>query len=408
MEIEVTALAAVIVFIFLYNTAFLFYHRLVEARKNGLLLARDARAFANVQIAVDLLSLGLLMHFSGGIENPFIIYFVFHMGISSVLLSRRASYLQATFAAAIVVSIGLLEYLGAIPHHHVAGFGVLEHHGSPVSVFGRVFALTTTLYLVVYMTTSISSELRRRRFELQEAHEKLAEQDRLKSQYVFRVSHDIQAHLAAIQSCVAPVLAGMTGKVDNTQRELLERAESRTGKLLRFVKSLLKLTSARLREEFEVEQVGLDSVVSRSVDLLKDEAGKKSIEIDCSLAQGCVVPGDESACEEVVISLLSNAIKYSRQGGRVRMEMQNSGRFVRVICSDDGIGLGREDLGRVFDEFYRSKNAKQVERDGTGLGLAIAKYIVERHGGRIWAESDGEGKGSIFTFELPKERSDTS
>jgi signal transduction histidine kinase len=403
MEIEVTALIAVVAYIFAYNTVFFLYHRLVEARKDGSLLASDARAFANVQIAVDLMSLGLLMHFSGGIENPFMVYFVFHMAISSILLSRRASYLQATFAAAIVVCVSLLEYGGVIQHYHVSGFGAPGDHRSPVYLAGRIFALTTTLYLVVYMTTSISTDLRRRRHQLQQAHEKLAEQDKLKSQYVFRVSHDIQAHLAAIHSCVAPVLAGMTGKVDDTQRELLEIATSRTMKLLRFVKSLLKLTSARLREEFDVEEVRLEEVVRRSVELFEDEAARKSVDVAFSFNGACTVQGDESACEEVVISLLSNAIKYSRQGGKVRIEMEDSGSFVRVVCSDDGIGIGKGDLGKVFDEFYRSKNAKQVERDGTGLGLSIAKYIVERHGGRIWAESDGEGRGSTFAFELPRE-----
>jgi two-component system sensor histidine kinase SenX3 len=104
--------------------------------------------------------------------------------------------------------------------------------------------------------------------------------------------------------------------------------------------------------------------------------------------------------EETITNMLFNAVKYTPDGGRVGMEVKRNGNVVQVRITDTGIGIPETSLPRIFDEFYRAENARAVERDGTGLGLAFAKQVVERHGGRIWAENN-PGGGSTFTFTLP-------
>jgi two-component system sensor histidine kinase VicK len=102
--------------------------------------------------------------------------------------------------------------------------------------------------------------------------------------------------------------------------------------------------------------------------------------------------------------MLFNAVKYTPDGGKVGLDVRQDGAFIRVSITDTGIGVPEADLTRVFEEFYRADNARAVERDGTGLGLAFAKQVVERHGGRIWAQRNADC-GTTFVFTLPKEAS---
>jgi len=106
--------------------------------------------------------------------------------------------------------------------------------------------------------------------------------------------------------------------------------------------------------------------------------------------------------EETLTNVLFNAVKYTPNDGKVDMQVREDGAFVQVSITDTGIGVPERDLTRLFEELYRADNARAAERDGTGLGLAFAKQVVERHGGRIWAQKNPEG-GSLFIFTLPRE-----
>ena len=102
----------------------------------------------------------------------------------------------------------------------------------------------------------------------------------------------------------------------------------------------------------------------------------------------------------VLDNLVSNAVKFTMPGGRVRVRIQDKGEFVMVSVSDDGIGIPPEDREKVFERFYRAGNRSQVNAPGTGLGLAIAREVVDKHGGKIWLESE-LGKGTTFHFVVP-------
>ena len=103
----------------------------------------------------------------------------------------------------------------------------------------------------------------------------------------------------------------------------------------------------------------------------------------------------------MVTNLLLNAIKYTPENGKVTVSIKNENDFAVVEIADTGIGIPANEIGKVFQEFFRASNAREVERNGTGLGLSIAKYIVERHNGKIWVESK-ENNGTKFWFTLPK------
>jgi signal transduction histidine kinase len=105
--------------------------------------------------------------------------------------------------------------------------------------------------------------------------------------------------------------------------------------------------------------------------------------------------------EEAIANLLANSVKYTPQGGRIDITINDKGRDLLIQIKDTGIGIPKDEIPRLFEEFYRGKNAKKIEKMGTGLGLSIAKEIVDMHNGKIWAESE-EGRGSTFYIKLPK------
>ena len=121
-------------------------------------------------------------------------------------------------------------------------------------------------------------------------------------------------------------------------------------------------------------------------------------DVDPSLGQ---ILGNEFSINEMISNLLLNAIKYTPEGKSVRLEAKNQDDFVQIEISDTGIGIPENELGNVFEEFFRASNARKREKDGTGLGLSIVKQIIERHGGKISVQSQ-EGQGTKFTVVLPQ------
>ena len=360
------------------------------------------RKIINFQMSADLLILTLLFHFSGGIENPFVIYYVFHMIIASILLSVWESYLQATLASLLLSLLVLLEYYGVIEHYPLEGFVVVAQYDYAPFAFGRLAVVCSAFYIVVFMASSISVRLRSQEQGYWQANQQLQQKDRIKDEYVGRVTHDIKGHLAAIKSSLDVVAMGFAGPLESKQQEFVDRAVDRTGVLAAFVRQLLKLTQMRLSNNQILETFSLDKVVGNAVEGASVRAADKRIQLESSVKGAYFeVSGDPLSVEETVTNLILNAIKYTPEAGHVNVQVTDDGDVVSVLIKDDGIGIPEEELPKIFDEFYRASNARTRERDGTGLGLSIAKQIIERHGGRVWAESQF-GKGTTVAFLLPK------
>ena len=397
------SLSSIAAFLAIYNLVFILYLKRLEKNKPDQLIL-IANRIANVQISLDLLSLTMLIHFSGGIENPFIFYFIFHMIIASILLSRRASFLQATFAVFLFALMVWLEYAGFLRHYCLKGFVLNDLHANKVYILGVSFVFISTLYLAAYMASSISVRLREREKSLKEANLLLEEKDRIKSEYVLRVSHDIKEHLAAVQSCLEPVAIGITGALNNAQKDLLDRAVERTNKLLFFVKALLEITRIKLSRDIGMEYFSLKKTVDNAIALVEEKAKVKGMGIVLRMDPGIdMIYGAEIYIEETIANLLANAVKYTSENGKISLDIKDGQETLLIRVSDTGIGIPKDEIPRLFNEFYRATNAKKTEREGTGLGLAIARQVVERHKGKIWVESE-EGKGSTFSVILPKQK----
>jgi len=386
----------------IYNiSVFLLLNRFMKIDRQ--VSCRAVKRIINIQICADLFLLTVILHFSGGIENPLVFYFIFHMIIASILLSMWESYLQATFAVSLFGLLVLLEYRGDIlPHYCLTGFVPYCLSKNKLYVLGTFFVFTTALYLAVYMANYIAIRLKHTEYAYRQANMMLREKDRIKDEYVLRVTHDIKAHLATIQGCLAVVAERVTGKLDEQLVDLIKRAHVRAIKLTNFVRALLRLTQMRLSDEVEMNTFSLSEALENVVGTVKGKADDKSITLNCAIdASADEIYGDRFSIEEMIANLLFNAIKYTPEHGTVEVATKNNEDGVLVEIADTGMGIPKEEQSKIFDEFFRATNAKTAERDGTGLGLSIVKYIVERHGGEIQVESE-EGHGTVFTFRLPR------
>jgi len=354
------------------------------------------------QIIADLFILTTILHYSGGIENPFFLFFVFHIIISSTLLSRRESYFVSTLAVTLFAAMVTAEAFAIFPHYWLKGFTAEGLYHNLKFVYGTLCVFVLTSYAVVYMTTSISQQLGKKKRDYEQANKLLKEKDNLKNEYVLRVTHDIRGHLAAIQSCLEVVSQGLVGGLNEKQADMVDRAFSRATKCLTFVNALLKLTKMKLSGQLDMTAFSLKSAVFNAMAFVESKAAKKSIKLDYEI-EGAVdeLYGEPTLVEETITNILLNAVKYTPDKGDVKIRLRDDGDTVLLEVSDTGIGIPEDELGKIFAEFYRASNARKVERDGTGLGLSIAKQVVERHGGTIWVRNN-EGGGATFGFRLPK------
>lgn len=398
------ALYGIALLLLVYNgVLFILVKRWAAAPGDGGL--RGVKRTISFQMSADLVILTALLHLSGGVENPLAFFFIFHMIIASILLSVWESYLQATLAVLLFGALALLEYRGAISHYCLDGFVRHCQYQEGRYVLGTVFVFGVTLYLVVYMASYIAVRLRRAERAQAQANAQLREKDRIKDEYVARLTHDLKGHLAAIQTCLAVVIGE---PVNDHVADFVDRAYRRTQQLTGFVRMLLKLTRMKLGSTLQMDLLSVGDAAHHAVETVRSQAEAKGIHLVCELGSSTqMVWADEAAIEETIVNLLLNAIKYTPEQGTISIESRGEGDSEVVEISDTGIGIPPAALPRVFDEFYRASNARRVERRGSGLGLSLAKQVIELHDGSISVLSE-EGSGTTFRIVLPRATANVS
>jgi signal transduction histidine kinase len=237
----------------------------------------------------------------------------------------------------------------------------------------------------------------------------LKELDKMKSEFIAMVTHELRAPIAAVEQQLTVILNKMAGEITEKQEQLLGRAKERTKGLLTLIKDLLDLSKIEAGKMVQYkEPLHLQEVVQKVVDLMRAEAEAKKLDLQFTAPpQLSLISADRNSMEGIFTNLISNAIKYTPEGGKVWVHLEEEGGFVKATVSDTGIGIKKEDLSRIFDKFYRVKTVETRQIVGTGLGLSIVKSVVDAHLGSIFVESE-EGGGTIFTVLLPKESSSTT
>jgi signal transduction histidine kinase len=408
-----------------YNIVMFRRARNLQTEEPGLIVNK-AQAQSNIQILFDLIALTALLHYTGGIENPFVFFYLVHTIAASVSLPQRRAYALAALAVLAITLLVLLEYYSVIPHVNLRGFVPDTQYKETSYVVAVLVALATLNYFCTYVITAVSGELRRRQRQLVGLKDQLLEKRTLELEHASSevvkleqerrsfvrflgvVAHDLQSPLVATQSFLSYILDGFTGRITDGQKDLLERAVRRIDGLLTLITDLLDIPRIEAGEiTREMRDIPFNDVIKRSVEGFESVAQQKGLTLKVEMAPSSpVVYGANRRLQQVVTNLVSNAINYTNEG-MVLVRVYDNKNDVGVGVTDTGIGILPEDLPRLFNDFFRGSN---VGSKGTGLGLSISKRIVEAHGGKIWAESpDPETqKGSRFTFTIPKKKTAVS
>ena len=231
---------------------------------------------------------------------------------------------------------------------------------------------------------------------------RLKELERIRQDFVANVSHELRTPLTTIKGYAETLLEGALK--EEVAFQFVGVIKRHTDRLTKIVEDLLTLSRIESREfQLKVEPLSLSDLIGEVLDVVSEPAKKNRISLSYDKpASPLFVRGDRHYLEQVFVNLLDNAIKYGREGGKITIAtVAKSPTEIEISIQDDGIGIPKEDLPRIFERFYRVDKGRSQELGGTGLGLSIVKHIVQAHGGRVWAESQ-PGQGSVFYFSLPK------
>jgi PAS domain S-box-containing protein len=226
--------------------------------------------------------------------------------------------------------------------------------------------------------------------------------DRLKSDFVSMVAHEIRSPINSILMQLKVLLNGRAGEIEPKQKEILDRVTERLNALVNLSTELLdlaKIESGLMNQE--KERIDLAVLLADQVEFRQAEARtkKQTLRFDV-LAESSLVLGNRQSMEELISNLLANAINYTPQGGEISVSVYDENNYLHIEVRDTGMGIAEDDLERIFDRFYRVKDEKTRYITGTGLGLPIVKSIVEAHNGMIRVESVVD-KGTTFHVLIP-------
>lgn len=340
--------------------------------------------------------------------------------------------LQWTSSIAIILSV-LAVYFGTRLHRFVTdpilGLAAVSHRvsreqdyairaqklgndeiGSLVDDFNRMLSeIEVRDEALRRERASLGERVKRRTADLTEAMEEAKRANKIKSEFLSTVSHELRTPLTAIAGSIGLVVGGALGKLPDGIKEMLEIADKNCQRLTYLINDLLdmeKLLAGKLH--FDMQTQELMPMLEQALADNRSYAERFGVEYVVSKGlKGVLVKVDGQRLQQVLANLLSNAAKFSHEGGQVELLVEASGESVRVDIIDHGTGIPASKHHQVFQKFFQADASDTRQKGGTGLGLAITRELVERMGGQVGFESE-EGAGSRFYFELPVWNSESS
>ena len=356
------------------------------------------------------------------------------------LLSQK--YLEVAFAQIMHVFGG--DSISASEYEVLAKDGtvkIAQISGAPIRKQGEVVG-GISISRDITAAKKAEEELRRahdelemrvnqRTEELKRANEALEAANRAKSDFLANMSHELRTPLNHIMGFTELILDRQCGEINEVQEEYLNDVLESSGHLLSLINDILDLSKVEAGKlELQTTEVHLRTLLESGIAMVKEQAMKHRIEFLTDIEGGIeTIQADERKLKQILYNLLSNAVKFTpdggvvtiaarslspregqsftRQGQPIRLPLDGddpllkSEQWMAISVQDTGIGIEGEDLQRIFAPFEQGEGAVSRRYQGTGLGLSLTKRLVEMHGGRIWAESGGKGKGSTFYFVIP-------
>jgi len=360
-------------------------------------LLKSELMFVRIQIYFDLVLLSLLIHFTGGIQNPFYLFYIFHVIIACTIFEQKIDPYSITIFSVIVFS-GMVYAESQLWLHHYDLFGSSI---SQLSVLISLGVFYITMFASAYLGVTLMKRHLKVKDIIHQKNLKLREAAEVKTKFFRFVSHELKSPIVAIQSAINVVLDLMGEELTPKTKDLLTRAKKRSVQMLNILKDLLDIMYDRQLVTGSPENVIPCDYLHEFIENERPHAEEKGINIVeeiCAERGGLLV--DKFLLDKIFSNLLSNAVRYTPKNGTITISTSVDSEFWSFTIKDTGIGISIVDQKHIFDEFYRTKNAKEHEAVGTGLGLSIVKNLVDKLNGEIVLRSELK-KGASFTVKIP-------
>ncbi len=399
-EIQVCVFECVITTMLIYNFLFIYLKKRVKNKPKTF----NPLYLSFFQIIADLITLSVLIYFTGTIESPFIWFSTFHMIVGSLLLPELIIYLLSSVFILTFLFLVSGEFHGVIPHHHIVGLFGSELYNSFSYTVIISFTFTLLIIFTVYLTNRIARELYKQQGDLLTAMDELAKTDEKKHKYLLGVVHEIKSPIVASHSLLELIIKGYLGEVNPQIMEKLLRIENRNNEIIERVNSILRISRFHQLDESDLQKIDLNDFLHNLAERFTDFAHSKQIQLSVQEFKSFEINGEKELLELVISNLLSNSIKYTENNGNVQISVQQDGNFAVIKVCDDGIGIEGDDKNKVFQPYFRCKHKSKTE--GLGIGLYLVKEIVVQHNGEIVVDSPSplakeNFPGSCFSVKLP-------
>jgi len=389
------------------NTAFV-AHRKWTVRHGG-----HGGATPNLwaQISFDLLVLTAVVHYVGSLETYAPFAYVFHIALACIFFSPVRSFRVAALASVLYVVCVALERSEMLPASSIYADATLRQHledALPAMRLNMV-SMVGVFGIVWYLVSHLSAVVRKREQELEETNRRLVQAQEERTRHMLRTTHQLKAPFAAIDANVQVLAKGHCGELSDAAVQVVDRISQRCRRLASEIQEMLQLANLRSPNEQPRQEAGIDlaGVIMWSIRQVQAIADGRGIEIERRVTCASTVAAPDHL-KMLFSNLLSNAVNYSHEGGKVLVQCARGpeGQPV-VIVEDHGIGIPADKLPHVFDEYYRAEEAVRHYKESTGLGLTIVRHVVRAQGIGIRVESE-LGAGTRFTLTFPKSTYDAA
>lgn len=404
-EAQIIALTTINASILFYNIVIHIgkkYVKSIAGRFNPLHLSA-------LQMLLDFTALFLLVYFTGSIETPLYMLFIYHMIIGSLILP---GYIMYAVAGSVILGVGglvSLEFYHIIPHHSIQGFLNSTIYDDFNYVISILTVFSFMIVISVYLTNGIARQLYKMEQDLIESLDRLKVAELEKQKYIVGIVHEIKTPLTAVHSYLNLILKKFLGPLDKKVEERLRRASLRSEEAINLINDVIKVSRFKLFDQFLMEEVDVAQIMTELAYQHMDNAESKRVKLVFNYNRKSYknLLGDKFLFSLAISNLISNAIKYVDKNGRVEVNVDDEENEIIITVCDNGIGIPENELDKIFIEFFRTSRIDKDKQEGTGIGLAIVKQIIEKHNGKISVESpsrlaSNNRPGTCFKIQLPK------
>ncbi len=403
--LDVKWLSAVALVIALYNIAVMVVIAPFRRRDKAEGAHRLLITVWHATVTADYLALAVLIYLVGGARSPFLAFFLLHLVLSAIMLSRRAAYVHSAIAYLILCALVGMEWMNLLTPELPVGAVITadpldgRYALTILVVYGVLFVVTS------FLLTSLASLVRSGEQRLSDANTELQRLNQYRRDFLHVALHNLKSPVGAVITMLKTMRGEYGGPVTEQQREWLDRCVGRlegSTDFLRDLQTLAAIESGNLAKRMEAIDLKpmLQEMVEENRDLAEQREHQMTVDVPDDLP---AVQGIDRLIREAIVNFITNAIKYTPVGGRIVVRAVATVSAVTVEVEDNGIGISAENQGRLFQDFVRIERPDSAVADapGTGLGLSIVKRIIEAHDGSVAVRSAID-EGSTFLVTLPR------